>query len=293
MEFHDSRNQPFKTAPAWGCYNMLAWSVAQLPDNMLEPKIGLILPPTLTLMDDWDPAWRGRGCTVLRGWIDRFPAEILRRMGLDRLLLDSAIHTLSLHANPPLPQVLPLALRLIGKTLSGQKKADRLSEVMDKGLISGWTYAPPGAEGRSVQINIDHMLETMCATLDTGIARWLKVSSMASELANWQSIIPALLGPLQYTPSPSAAEHISANLSALLCVLCTTRSTGRIARWRGQILHVCGILAVNLRDRGLDDDEGYKVGLQSKLKEVYAELQLHCPTVQQVSRTDQRVFGQD
>jgi hypothetical protein len=144
---------------------------------MLESKIGLVIPPTLTLMDDWDPAWRGRGCSVLAGWVERFPSEMLRRMGLDRLLLDSTIHTLSLHANPPLPQVLPLALELIDRTTSGSGRADRLGEIMEKALVSGWTYAPPGLEGREVLINIANMLETMCDILQTGIVRWLKVSS--------------------------------------------------------------------------------------------------------------------
>lgn len=176
LDFHDSSNQPFKSASAWGCYNMLSWAANQLPDDALEKHVGLILPPTLTLMDDWDPAWRGRGCTVLESWVDRFPQEILRRMGLDRLLLDSTIHTLSLHANPPLPQVLPLTLRLVQRSTSGEKKAERLTEIMEKGIVSGWTYAPPGVDGRAVLVNIAHMLETMCDALGTGIVRWLKVS---------------------------------------------------------------------------------------------------------------------
>lgn len=142
---------------------------------MLESKIGLILPPTLTLMDDWDPAWRGRGCTILAGWIGRFPSELLRRMGLDRLLLDSTIHTLSLHANPPLRHVLSLGLDLINRTTSASTRADRLAEIMEKGLVSGWIYAPPGLEGREVLINIAKMLEIMCDVLQTGIIRWLKV----------------------------------------------------------------------------------------------------------------------
>lgn len=97
-------------------------------------------------------------------------------MGLDRLLLDSTIHTLSLHANPPLPHVLPLTLDLINRTTSGSTRADRLAEIMEKGLVSGWTYAPPGLEGREVLINIAKMLETMCDVLQIGIIRWLKVS---------------------------------------------------------------------------------------------------------------------
>ena len=177
QDFHDTSHQPFKSPSAWGCYNTLSWAIAQLPDDMLEPKIGLILPPTLTLMDDFEPAWRGRGCWILRGWVGRFPTDLTKRMGLDRLLLDSAIHTLSLHANPPLPHVLPLALDLVAKTTTGVKRAEKLSEIFDKSFVKGWTYAPPGLEGRPVLINIARQLGLMCDVMEVGIVRWLKASS--------------------------------------------------------------------------------------------------------------------
>jgi hypothetical protein len=65
----------------------------------------------------------------------------------------------------------------------------------------------------------------------------------------------------------------------------TVRRTGRVARWRGQILHVCGILAVNLRDRGMDAesaDAAWRSRLQDQLKEVFAELEMQCPSVKEV-----------
>lgn len=86
------------------------------------------------------------------------------------------------------------------------------------------------------------------------------------------------------------ASHFSANLTALLCVMRTARSTGRISRWRGQILHVCGILAVTLRDRGLDEgDDHYKAGLQEQLQEVFGELGSQCDGVLQVCSRFQSV----
>lgn len=181
-DFHDSATQTFKTPPAWGCYNILSFCVAFLPPDDIEKRIGVILPPTLTMMDDWDPAWRGRGCTVLGKWIDHFPTEMMRRMGLDKLLLDSLIHTLSLHSNPPLSQVMPIALKLIDRNFEGERKAERLSEIMDKALLQGWMYAPSGLEGRPVLINTAKELEMVCGSMGTGIVRWLKVSTHISLL---------------------------------------------------------------------------------------------------------------
>jgi hypothetical protein len=102
-----------------------------------------------------------------------------------------------------------------------------------------------------------------------------------------KTIIPSLLGPLQYTPSPAVEQHFSANLSALLLVMKTIEPTGRISRWRGQILHVCGILAVNLRDRGMDErsaDTAWRSSLQAQLKEIFALLGEQCPDTHKVSR---------
>jgi hypothetical protein len=123
------------------------------------------------------------------------------------------------------------------------------------------------------------------------VAQGAHSSCNVDEPTDWQAIIPSLIGPLQYTPSPAAADHFSANLGALLCVMRTARSTGRIERWRGQILHVCGILAVNLRDRGMDsagESTEWRSRLQAQLKEVFEELSIQCPTLQRVSSSSYR-----
>lgn len=169
-------HQAWKGIQGWGCYNALAWSVTALDDAALLRRLGTILPPTLMMMDDWEPQWRGRGAWVLSKWVDRIGAEELARRGLDKLLLSSLTHTLSLHANPPLKHVLPAALAIV-HSLEGKKKADAYSEIVDRALVAGWTYAPSGAEGRLVLIDIAANLETICKELGTGIARWLKVSS--------------------------------------------------------------------------------------------------------------------
>lgn len=65
----------------------------------------------------------------------------------------------------------------------------------------------------------------------------------------------------------------------------TVETTGRISRWRGQILHVCGILAVNLRDRGMDEgaEAVWRSDLQAQLKEVFATLGDQCQDLCRVS----------
>ena len=271
-DFTDAESQAFKTPSSWGSYNILKWCAASLSPDEVEKRIGLILPPTLILMDDWEPVWRARGVGVLDIWMDKIPAEVMRRMGVDKLLLDSLVHTLLLHSSPPLKGVLATAVRLVELTKTGKDKAEAFTEIMEKGIIHGWTYAPSGLPGRPVLISIAEDLILLCSTLGAGIVRWLK------------SIIPNLLDPLQYTPTPAVLGHYKANLSALICVLQTTRDTGRAARWRGQIFDVCARLWIQLDDRGEDlEGEAGSAEIRRLIRNVFAEVEKQCPGVREVS----------
>ncbi len=179
-DFQDSSTQRYKSPSGWGCYNVLLWCCSHLYSTELEKHVGVVLPPTLVMMDDWEPPWRGRGVRVLEAWMEKVPSETMRRMGIDKLLLNSLVHTLSLHANPPLPHVLPLTLRLVERSTVGAGRAERYAEIMDKAIIQGWTYAPSGKEGRVVLIDIARELELLCSVQGTGIARWLKVRPLDS-----------------------------------------------------------------------------------------------------------------
>jgi hypothetical protein len=310
MDFHDSSSQAWKLPSGWGCHNVLSWCTFQLSSADIEARIGVILPPTLALMDDWEPAWRGRGVGVLQNWVDKVDTGTMMRMRMDRLLLASLLHTLELHANPPLPHVLPATLRLIERTSDGESKAKLFEEVVQKAIVSGWMYAPSGPEGRVVLINISREVEMLCGTLGIGIVRWLKVClgrlfSSAPRLTS-KTIIPNLLSPLQYLPTPAVAPHFRANLSALLCVIRTLRDTLRIPRWRGQILDIVARLWVQLHERETeasisgdgetsgeivngkerrpsDDLIGMVRELRNLVKEVVNELERQCPQIREAS----------
>jgi hypothetical protein len=116
----------------------------------------------------------------MESWVHQLDSTTMKRMGMDRLLLTSLLHTHELHPSPPLPHVLPAALRLIERTSEGAKKAELLAEVMQKAIVSGWTYAPSGPEGRAVLVEIAKEVEKMCDVLGTGITRWLKASPISN-----------------------------------------------------------------------------------------------------------------
>ena len=169
--------------PPWkqsdGCCNVIKWCCSVLSEDQIEANIGLVLPPTLTMMDDWDPVWRGRGAQVLASWYQKFSPETMRRMGIDRLLLKSLIHTLSLHANPPLKGVIELTIRLVERTTKDEERAHRMEEIVDT-IIKGWTYAPSGNDGKPVLIDLAQNVTVVCDAFGEGVVRWIKVSPSSS-----------------------------------------------------------------------------------------------------------------
>lgn len=171
--------QPFKSAAGWGAHNILRWCAARLTAGEVEKNLGVVIPPTLVMMDDYEPLWREIGAAVLESWVFKLDPAALRRMGLDALLLKSLIHTLSLHPNPPVYKVLPIALHLIEYTNSpGEKRTELYGEIMEKHFVQGWVYAPSGIEGKVILVGLGKELIIMCDLLGPGIVRWLKVVSI-------------------------------------------------------------------------------------------------------------------
>lgn len=50
-------------------------------------NIGLILPPLLILLDDYEPIYRLRGMVTLEIIMDRLSPVTMKRMGIDKLFL--------------------------------------------------------------------------------------------------------------------------------------------------------------------------------------------------------------
>lgn len=164
----------YKSQNGWGSANLLHWSSSALPPAQLERHLNLILPPTLTMMDDWEPYWRMKGVWVLNGWLKNIEKEELKRRNLNSLLLKSLLHTLSLHAKDS-KVVLDTIVQNLLDDYKGEKRADILNEIVDKACISAWSYAS-GEDAKAMLVQAAQDWETLCGVLGTGIARWLKVS---------------------------------------------------------------------------------------------------------------------
>lgn len=53
--------------------------------------MGLVLPPLLTIMDDYETTYRDHGLRCLETLLDKVNATTLKRMGIDKLFLKASV----------------------------------------------------------------------------------------------------------------------------------------------------------------------------------------------------------
>ncbi len=122
-------------------------------ESQIASQINFILPPLLTLLDDYEPMFRLRGMRCLEGFLNKVGKGLIVRMGIGNLFLQVSIaleityptpddrkdvdikltftvyplplfplglgsiqsiqHSISLHPSPPSPSLLPIALPLL------------------------------------------------------------------------------------------------------------------------------------------------------------------------------------
>ncbi len=72
---------------------------------MYERLWHLVIPPVMTLLDDYEVKYKLQGVKVVSEMLKNVPAEILRRTGIDGLLFTVGTHSgrlPSTHSNAPL-----------------------------------------------------------------------------------------------------------------------------------------------------------------------------------------------
>lgn len=67
------------------CSHMIA-VLMHLQGTMYEKLWHLVIPPLMTLLDDYEVSYKLRGSQIVLLFLQRVPADILRRTGIDGLL---------------------------------------------------------------------------------------------------------------------------------------------------------------------------------------------------------------
>uniref|UniRef100_A0A8H7XS72 Uncharacterized protein n=1 Tax=Psilocybe cubensis TaxID=181762 RepID=A0A8H7XS72_PSICU len=262
LAVHDYyEEQKWKEYP--GVEKIVLWCISGLQENVYETMWHLLIPPVMTLLDDFEARNKLHGVIIVRQMLSNVPKVLLRRTGVDGLLRQSLKTSLSHLQSPETPRLLKLAIETsVSLTLlttspspGGKPSPDRfneLSSLLGEGIITGiWLYA----EDKPDAVNATfEALPFLLKELGIGSIRFMKVVVLSTSSQN--RILTAQVKPLipQLThtliPRPLVEPDTTMQLSAIK-VLYTLLDVcePRIEPWKETILNAIGRCWVGLMDQ--------------------------------------------
>ncbi|KAK0253258.1 hypothetical protein B0A54_11380 [Friedmanniomyces endolithicus] len=266
--------------------DLLRWVVGAMDEKLVEEVWHLIVPPLLTLLDDWEVKYKQTGAELLNILLQATPSSLLERTGLgdvfeealmpclahlpsltpesDSIALLSAVYPTLLTlartrypASPPPPPPPPAGPTLQQPhddetSTSRRRVVGLLDRILRKGIIQSHSLVPTHQHPHLLAL----LLQQLVPLLDElGI---LSVKHL-------QFLLPILTATLA-DPRGEAAERVPtlrAGVQALRTVV--LNCWPRIAEWRGEVLK--GLALGWLRVDGVESGEEVE-GLRGEMREV-------------------------
>ncbi|KAH9059363.1 hypothetical protein EDB87DRAFT_1622556 [Lactarius vividus] len=205
----------------------------------------LVVPPMMTLLDDFEARYKLLGIQVVNAMLEHVPPSLLNRTGISELILASLNRALTFLHSPFTPAVLraaiPAAANLIERTTEpgSERRFSQLSALLGDGMIgSVWMYSSEDAD--TVEASVD-VLPIVVRALGVGATRYLK------------ALIPQLTHPLH--PVPYKKSHIALQLSSLHALGTVMQECApRIQYWKGTIVEGVAKCWVALWDANRADE---------------------------------------
>ncbi|KAL5527207.1 hypothetical protein ACEPAG_5998 [Sanghuangporus baumii] len=264
QDYYDE--QTWKNHP--GLANMISWCIRCIPQDDYEQVWHLLIPPVMTFLDDYQSPYKLRGVMLVSDLLEKVPVTILKRTGIDQLLIGSlfrAIMNLHDDLSPRLIRTtVPIILRLIDMTTSpdSAERFDQLCNLLGDHIIGAiWVFA--SRERETIEASMD-ILPSIVQPLGIGTVRYVK------------ALIPQCIHSItldELVPHSRSLEV--AALRALLSVI--QACSPRIHRWKGTIIEGVGkywIMNCETQEETKADEMAH-----SLVRDVFTELSKACPSV--------------
>ncbi|KAJ7068015.1 hypothetical protein C8F01DRAFT_1049818 [Mycena amicta] len=295
QDFYDS--QTWKDYP--GASLVVLWCVQNIPvgfavslqdicvestkSSAYEEVWHLVIPPIMTLLDDYEAPYKLSGVMIAAAMLRHVPGSLLKRTGVDSLLLGALSRSMTVLDSPETPLLLPAAvsgsLDLIKLTTAdgSVERFDQLCALLGDGIIgSVWPYSSNRIDALLASIE---SLRPILEVLGLGCARYLKV--LVAQL-----VYP--LAPLEHQQTTTALQISSLRALSAVIKACPER----IANWRGTILNGVARSWVDaIQNPAAGNEE-----LKKELQIVCHNLAVACPTLlqheyRQLAALDENLFG--
>lgn len=218
--------RPWKKGENAFALSLLRWSVGALTDTTVEVVWPLLLPPILTLIDDWEVRYKVQGVALLRQVLEVTPAPLLRRTGLGGVF-EKALSPCLTYIPDLTPEdesiemlgvVYPTFIVLYQKDVEDERQRVRsFDTLIRKGVLFTHGHCP----------NNTRVLSIVCTYLAT-ILDDIGIESVK----HLQYIVPMLTNML-CRPGPDQG-HLKATMQALQAVI--RNGWPRMSEYRTEVL---------------------------------------------------------
>lgn len=151
--------KPWKNARDAYSLDLLKWVVGALDERVVKEVWPLVVPPILTLIDDWEAKYKALGAELLNGLLKSTPPDLLQRTGLGEVFEEALLPCLTCLPdltpekdsiallNNVYPTLLTLCqVRYPLLTTSTQPSPDRikaLDTILRRGPLQSFSLCPP------------------------------------------------------------------------------------------------------------------------------------------------------
>ena len=264
----DSLNKPWKSGKDAYALDLLRWCVSSLDEQLVEEVWPLIVPPLLTLVDDWEVKYKQLGAELMRKLFEVTPPTLLARTGLGEVFEAALMPCVaylptitSEEESIPLldavyPALLSLAQVRFPRTENPTSGPDRqrtkvLDTIIRKGIIYGYTHC--GDHPHIVSTLFPHLIPILNA-LGIETVKHLKY------------IIPMLTETLSHplVDTQAAATLLNKSIMAMQAVL--LNAWPRMAEHRGEVLKGVALCWLKVVDDGGDWAEGLREDMKETVR---------------------------
>ncbi|KIY71824.1 hypothetical protein CYLTODRAFT_418536 [Cylindrobasidium torrendii FP15055 ss-10] len=252
----------------------------------------LLIPPLMTILDDYQVPYKLHSVIILRQMLQNLSASLLRRTGLDVLLTQSLTTCLGQLDSPESPTLVKevvlvwLQLTLMTTDEGSIQRFDSLCALLGDRIIgSVWFY---GSQYPDVILATLDILPDIIRALGIGSARFLK------------ALMHQLLHPLLTKDAPSLrlAQLQARSLNVVIVVI--QECAPRMASWKIKILDAvcrCWVSIKEVDSIGLYEDSPEREEVKTRLRGVCKELARTCPTLleneyKKILTLDEQMFGE-
>lgn len=271
-EQDDAVKRPWKSSKDAYALDILRWSVESLDEKIIAEVWPLVVPPILTLIDDWETQYKKIGAERLHSLLKATPPDLLVRTGLGEVFEEALLPCLT-YLPPLTPQndsiallatVYPCLLTLARvrypkdpdsttetSTPNDLRRTKALSTILQKSILHAYSHT---SENPAIVICLFTNLVPLLDAMGIDSVKHLKYT------------IPMLAETLAHPLANGSSEMLGSAVEGLKAVI--RNGWPRMRGWRGEILKGLSICWVNL-GQGAEVEQ-----LRSRMRDVVKMLQV-------------------